>query len=408
MGLSLGTDFDDPRTQGLLQLGLGLLGSRGSFAQSLSSAGQQGLLGYQQAAAQKAQREQQNLQRQMQEMQVRQAQEAEQQRQQIRAAQQRRMQSPEQAAMSAAAGAGGQAGPTNAAAALVPKMGAGGFDMAGYQNDLMGIDFDRGMALRQMLQKDETPVALAEGGMLVTKSGRQLAANPKQPDLPSSVREFQYGQQNPGFNPWMTGMKQAGATRVRVDAGQRFENAYSSAQGKSFSDAMENITRAGYNAPQQIRKLERMTQLLDGVDGGRLAPLGAEVASMANSMGLKIDPKLGNKEAAQALSREIAGGFRQPGTGQMTDKDFDNFLLQVPDLSKSAEGRAAITKTMRAALNRDMALASKARDYERRNGKLDGGFMEEAAQFIAQNPVVGDIAGWQGQDLGDGFVVRRK
>jgi hypothetical protein len=92
----------------------------------------------------------------------------------------------------------------------------------------------------------------------------------------------------------------------------------------------------------------------------------------------------------------------------MTDKDFENFLLQVPDLSKSADGRSQITRTMRAALNRDIAIAKKAREYERRNGKLDAGFFDDVAQFIAENPVVGDMSGWQGQDLGDGFVVRKK
>lgn len=43
MALSLGTNLDDPKTQALLALGLGLLGSRGSFGQSLSDAGQQAL-----------------------------------------------------------------------------------------------------------------------------------------------------------------------------------------------------------------------------------------------------------------------------------------------------------------------------------------------------------------------------
>jgi hypothetical protein len=160
---------------------------------------------------------------------------------------------------------------------------------------------------------------------------------------------------------------------------------------------MGQINRESFAAPSQIRKLERMTQLLEGVDGGRLAPAGLEVASMANSLGIKIDPKLGNKEASQALAREIAGGFRQPGTGPMTDKDFDNFLLQVPDLSKTAEGRKQITQTMRNAANRNIKLGELARAYVQRNGQLDNGFMNEAAQFIAENPVVGDMNAWKVQ-----------
>ena len=132
-----------------------------------------------------------------------------------------------------------------------------------------------------------------------------------------------------------------------------------------------------------------MEQLLTGVDGGKLSPVGLEVASALNSIGIKVDPRLGNKEASEALARELAGGLRQPGTGPMTDKDFENFLTQVPSLSKTADGRKQIMKTMRSALTRDMQIAKMAREYQRRSGGvLDDGFMDEAAQYIAENPVI--------------------
>lgn len=185
----------------------------------------------------------------------------------------------------------------------------------------------------------------------------------------------------------------AGATRI--DNGQRFESSYSTNQGKEFSELMGNMNKTAFAAPAQLRKLERMEALLDGVDGGKLAPTGLDIASAANTFGIKLDPKLGNKEAAQALAREIAGGFRQPGTGPMTDKDFDNFLLQVPDLSKTAEGRKQITATMKAAASRDIQIAKMAREYERKNGRLDNAFLDIAAQYIAENPVIGAPQGWK-------------
>ena len=185
----------------------------------------------------------------------------------------------------------------------------------------------------------------------------------------------------------------AGATNI--DNSQRFENSYSTNQGKEFSELMGNMNKTAFAAPAQLRKLERMETLLDGVDGGKLAPTGLDIASAANTFGIKLDPKLGNKEAAQALAREIAGGFRQPGTGPMTDKDFENFLLQVPDLSKTAEGRKQITATMKAVANRDIQIAKMAREYERKNGRLDNAFLDMAAQYIAENPVIGAPKGWK-------------
>jgi hypothetical protein len=189
--------------------------------------------------------------------------------------------------------------------------------------------------------------------------------------------------------------KVAAAGATRIDNGQRFENSYSTNQGKEFSDMMSGINKVAFAAPAQIRKLERMESLLDGVDGGKLAPTGLDIASAANAIGIKLDPKLGNKEAAQALAREIAGSFRQPGTGPMTDKDFENFLLQVPDLSKTAEGRKQITATMKAAANRDIQIAKMAREYARKNGSIDNDFLDMAAQYIAENPVVGAPKGWK-------------
>jgi hypothetical protein len=153
MGLSLGTEFDDPHTQGLLQLGLGLLGSRGNFAQSLAQGGQQGLLGYQQAAQQKSQREQQNLQRKMQEMQLSQAQQAQLRQQQLQELAQRSARSPQQMAMQQ------HGGPTIAAAnASATGQTPAGFDWAGYANGLAAIDPPAAMQMQLSMKKEQPKI----------------------------------------------------------------------------------------------------------------------------------------------------------------------------------------------------------------------------------------------------------
>jgi hypothetical protein len=150
------------------------------------------------------------------------------------------------------------------------------------------------------------------------------------------------------------------------------------------------ITQAGFDAPKKIAQLDRMEQLIGAMDaGGKGAPLAADIASYAQSIGIKIDPKLGAKEAAQALAIEMAGNMRAPGTGPMTDKDFDNFLRRVPDLSKTPTGRKEITTTMRSALQRDLEASKFARDYAKANGGvIDDNFYDAMADFYAKNPVV--------------------
>jgi len=189
-----------------------------------------------------------------------------------------------------------------------------------------------------------------------------------------------------------TGIARAGKPVVNVDA-RNFntqESEQSKAYGKTLGEMRGVITQAGFDAPKKIAQLDRMEQLIGGLDaGGKGAPLAADIASYAQSMGIKIDPKLGAKEAAQALAIEMAGNMRAPGTGPMTDKDFDNFLRRVPDLSKTPEGRKQITGTMRAALQRDLEASKFARDYAKANGGvIDDNFYDAMADFYAKNPVV--------------------
>ncbi|MGE5650946.1 MAG: hypothetical protein ACM34A_12185 [Bacillota bacterium] len=183
----------------------------------------------------------------------------------------------------------------------------------------------------------------------------------------------------------------AGKPQISVDA-RNFntqETEQSKAYGKTLGDIRSSITTAAFAAPETMAKLNRIEQLLKGVDGGGAASTGLQIAQTANALGLKLDPKLGNKEAAEALARELAGGLRQPGTGPMTDKDFENFLTQVPSLSKTAEGRAQIIATSRAKLARDIEIGKLAREYAKKNsGVIDDGFMDVVSDYVAQNPVV--------------------
>jgi hypothetical protein len=186
-----------------------------------------------------------------------------------------------------------------------------------------------------------------------------------------------------------TGIARAGKTDVSVKNFNTQESEQSKVYGKELGDIRATITKAGFEAPKRLAQLDRMDQLLAGIDGGAAAPALADIASAANSLGIKIDPKLGNKQAAEALSIEMALKMRPAGSGPMTDKDFENFLKSVPSLAKTAEGRAQISKTMRAAIQRDLEASKFAREYARQNnGVIDDAFFEQLAQFYAQNPVV--------------------
>lgn len=371
--------MDDPRTMGLLSLGMGLLGSKGSFGNALSQAGPQALQSMRQVQQDKARRAQMEQAQKLQDLQLQQAQMqmAQQQAQQQRQAESERMRGGYLNSIDPSAG---PAMPFNPASAMRAGLNAS--------------------EIETLAPQSNKPL-IVDGNVLDPATMKVLWSAPQKAEKdPEAIRTLKliHGENTPAFAAALSAYGNKMTTHqpgTTVKVGGLFEKEYDKAQGKSFSEVKEGINKTAFAAPAQIRKLERMEQLLDGVDGGKLAPTGLDIASAANSIGIKIDPKLGNKEAAQALAREIAGGFRQPGTGPTTDKDFENFLLQVPDLSKTAAGRKQITATMKAAAARDIQIGKMARAYERRVGKLDDGFLDEAAQYIAENPVVGMPSGWK-------------
>ena len=228
------------------------------------------------------------------------------------------------------------------------------------------------------------PFTLSPGATRFGPDNKPVAsvADPNKPFNPD-------GTPNAAYQKYSLGKAKAGATTVDARNYNTQESEQSKVYGKSLGEMRAAINQAGYDAPAKMARLDRMEQLLAGVDGGAAAPAMADIASFANSIGVKIDPKLGNKQAAEALAREMAATLRQPGTGPMTDKDFDNFLKQVPSLSKTAEGRTEIIKTLRGAIERDQRASQFAREYAKANkGVIDDNFFDSLAGFYAQNPVV--------------------
>ena len=113
-----GKDYEDPRTQGLLQFGLGLMQQGGyqdrpvSLGQAMGAAGQQGMGAYQQAVAEKQRKEQLIQQKAMQDLQMQQMQQAmaAQREQQELARQQRERTAAQRSLVMQGLGAGGAEG----------------------------------------------------------------------------------------------------------------------------------------------------------------------------------------------------------------------------------------------------------------------------------------------------------
>lgn len=191
-------------------------------------------------------------------------------------------------------------------------------------------------------------------------------------------------------------MQQGGAIKTGLSpeeqAAQAATTDYLKGRAGSQAKDMESIQTRGFAAPQKIATLDQIGKLYDNYEGGTLSGFALKAASTANSLGFKIDPKLGDKQAAEALSKEMALSLRNTSQGggmpgSMSDQDRNYLKSMVPDLAQSAAGRQKIINAHRALLQRDIQVAEFARNYENKYGKLDNGFYNQLQQWANDNPL---------------------
>lgn len=181
--------------------------------------------------------------------------------------------------------------------------------------------------------------------------------------------------------------------------------------GKFFGDAYATIQNAGFNAQSKVNRYNRLGQLLDGINTGKFTGAGLEVAKAASSLGFNIDQNMANKEAAQALSSEIALELRNPSggagmPGAMSDADRQFLVNMVPGLTTTPDGRRLMVETAQKLAQRDMDVARIARDYRKRKGSIDEGFYDELARYSEANALFSKSSAAPGAANG-GFSIRR-
>jgi hypothetical protein len=176
------------------------------------------------------------------------------------------------------------------------------------------------------------------------------------------------------------------------------DKAYSEDAAKAASNMYGQLQEAGRQAPSQIAKYQQLDQLLANHDGGKLSPLGLDIASAANSLGIKLDKNLGNKEAAAALANEMALQLRNPAggagmPGAMSDADRNFLVSMIPSISSSAQGRSQMVQMRVQMLKRDQEVSTMANKWQQRFGRIDAPdatgktFQDYLAQYSEARPL---------------------
>lgn len=181
-------------------------------------------------------------------------------------------------------------------------------------------------------------------------------------------------------------------TQAPMQVTMKQESAESQTVGKGFGEQFIKTQEAGVAASGKIAKIDRMEQLLVGVQTGALIPSLTQIQNVANSLGFKVDPSLPAKQALESLSNEMALQLRNPAggagmPGALSDKDREFLVSMTPGLSKTPEGNAMILSTAKQLAKRDQDVARLAREYRKKHGHLDEGFYDELQAFSDKNPL---------------------
>ena len=140
------------------------------------------------------------------------------------------------------------------------------------------------------------------------------------PETPSSVREFQYAQQNPQFAQYQTGLKRAGAPSTIVSMGKSIAGEI----GPMMKEAQGMATAA-------VKTEDSANRITQAIDSNKLfTGTGANVrlgaAQIANTLGFggdTLEAKIGNtRQAMQGLAELTLQGRQQMrGQGAITESE---------------------------------------------------------------------------------------
>lgn len=189
------------------------------------------------------------------------------------------------------------------------------------------------------------------------------------------------------FTDWKSGLKRAGATNVNVNTGDKaYDTKVHGAYGERFIESQ----KAGQNAGKTIGTLNLMEKLID--TPGFYSGTGGEVVTTAkralSSAGLADPNAASSAELFGSLANQTVLDASGGSLGnQISNADRDFIMRTAPSLGNTPEGNRDLINMRRKLAQREQETAMMARNYAKRNGRLDSGFDDELSDFIDKNPL---------------------
>lgn len=180
--------------------------------------------------------------------------------------------------------------------------------------------------LEQSVRKDTSPIKLGAGESLYDpKTLKQLANNPKEMDLPSAVKEYQFAQAQGykgSLQDFILEQKRAGATNLSVSMDKGFGTTFADNAAKDLGASRDRAR----GAANTLTTLNNIDKLMDSgnVATGPTQPFqvfGLQLGQALGVNGKDGAERLGNTRQLiqQAAALSIDGAKAMAGQGQISD-----------------------------------------------------------------------------------------
>ena len=154
------------------------------------------------------------------------------------------------------------------------------------------------------------------------------------PDLPTSVQEYQFSQENPAYTQFL---QNKSGPLVNVNTGDGADGALNKALSTKEGESWATVKDAGMVAGAMSQDLGLLDELI------KVAPQGPIIGPLAETF--KGFSSAG--DAFQSIVKRVAPSLRTPGSGATSDIEYQGFLDSLPALKNSPEGNRMINEIMK-------------------------------------------------------------
>ena len=191
----------------------------------------------------------------------------------------------------------------------------------------------------------------------------------------------------PTFQSYLDSVNSAGG--VTINNGPQENSSEKMIRESAVKDVFVASQNGDAEAIKQQANLDQQMKMLNKLSTmqGKGAEWRVEATQWAKDLGINLDDTEWGKQsdAAQAMKSlqiQAALGMKKPGTGPMTDKDFENFQNTVAQLGNTAEANKMIIAASQENVNSQKQYAQEMRNFIEENPNATGVSIYQARSEI--------------------------